>query len=507
MPSPASGPLEPRRTLRMRVEDVRASSLAFGRGTVSYDAAWSLGYSAVVRVATLAASIAIARLTGPAGSGALGVALQVTALGSMLAAFNLPQSLARYLAATDDPAMQRRLLQTSARMILVGSAICGLGIAILSGWLGRHVYRDPSLARVLLWCGPLVLTTASMSWVEGALQGLRQFPALTRWGFLVSVLDLTFGVASAFLGVVGLIVSRTLIRAGAVVVAVMRWFRSPHLEAPSDRADFVATARPLLSFAAPTLLSAGIVLAAQTALRLLLVRSAGIEAAGHYQVADTVAQGLTLVPAAASVALMRSVASREASGYAGLAASLRRALERVVGWNIPLCLALIGIVPWVLPVLFGAGFVPARPILVLLATAYGLSGPCAVFGAILLGRSEVWAGMAVNLSWSLVLLLAFGLGGTRFGATGAALAVVAAYVVLFLVSLVLVVPRWSISIRTLLPVTLATFTSLGIGCACALSPSLPAPATAAVCLALGLAVFARWGWATWALRGQPSVPR
>ena len=102
---------------------------------------------------------------------------------------------------------------------------------------------------------------------------------------------------------------------------------------------------------------------------------------------------------------------------------------------------------------------------------------------------------------------AFGLGGTRFGATGAALAVVAAYVVLFLVSLVLVVPRWSISIRTLLPVTLATFTSLGIGCACALSPALPAPATAAVCLALGLAVFARWGWATWALRGQPSVPR
>jgi O-antigen/teichoic acid export membrane protein len=245
------------------MEEVRASSLGFGRGTVSYDAAWSLGYSAVVRVATLAASITIARLTGPAGSGALGVALQVTALGSMLAAFNLPQSLARYLAATDDPAMQRRLLKTSARMILVGSAICGLGIAILSGWLGRHVYRDPSLARVLLWCGPLVLATASMSWVEGALQGLRQFPALTRWGFLVSVLDLTFGVASAFLGVVGLIVSRTLIRAGAVVVAVTRWFRSPHFEAPSDRADFVATARPLLSFAAPTLLSAGIVLAAR----------------------------------------------------------------------------------------------------------------------------------------------------------------------------------------------------------------------------------------------------
>jgi O-antigen/teichoic acid export membrane protein len=491
----------------MTVEGVRNTSLGFGRGTVSYDAAWSLGYSAVVRTATLAASIAIARLAGPAGSGALGVALQVTALGSTLAAFNLPQSLSRYLAASNEPAMQRRLLQTSACMILVASAITGFGIAILSGWLGRHVYRDPSLGRVLLWCGPLVVTTASMLWVEGALQGLRQFPTLTRWGALVSVLDLTFGVAAAFLGVVGLIASRALIRAGAVVVAVVRLFRAQHFDGPSKRGDFVTTARPLLSFAAPTLLSAGIVLAAQAALRLLLVRSAGIGAAGHYQAADSVAQGLTLLPAAASIALMRSVASREASGYAGLAASLRRGLERVVGWNIPICLALIGIVPWVLPVLFGAGFVPARPVLVLLATAYGLSGPCAVFGAIMLGRGEVWAGVVVNLVWSVVVLVTFGFGGTRFGAAGAAIALIAGYVVLFLLCLVLIVPRWAISIRTLLPVTFATFASLGVGCACALARTLPAPATGAVCFALGLAVFARWGWAARAERDQPTVPR
>ena len=507
MSSPAPGPLEQRRTIPTTVEDVRAAALGFGRGTVSHDAAWSLGYSSVVRIATLAASIAIARLTGPAGSGALGVALQVTALGSMLAAFNLPQSLSRYLASTSDPAVQRRLLEASARMILVGSTIAGLGIAILSGWLGGHVYRDPSLARVLLWCGPLVVATASMSWVEGALQGLRQFPALTRWGLMVSVLDLTLGVAAAFLGVVGLIVSRTLIRAGAVVAAVVRLLRAPHLGGPRERGDFMATAGPLLSFAAPTLLAAGIVLAAQTALRLLLVRSAGIGAAGHYQAADSVAQGLTLIPAAASIALMRSVASREASGYIGLAASLRRGLERVIGWNIPLCLVLIGIVPWTLPVLFGAGFVAARPVLVLLATAYGLSGPCAVFGAVLLGRGEVWAAMVVNLVWSTVALMAFVFWGTRFGAAGAALAVIAGYVVLFLVCLVLVVPRWAVSIRTLLPVTFATFASLGVGCACALTPLLPAPAAAAVCLAIGFAVFARWGWATWSLRSQPTAPR
>ena len=491
----------------MSLEDGRTPSLGFRRGTVSYDAAWSLGYTAVVRIATLAASIAIARLAGPAGSGALGVALQLTALGSMVAAFNLPQSLARHLAASNDPATHRRLLQTSAQMILVASAITGLVIAILSGWLGRHVYRDPSLARVLLWCGPLVVAMSAMSWVEGALQGLRQFPMLTRWGSLVSVLDLTIGVAAAVLGVVGLIVSRTLIRAGAVVVALVRLFRAERFDGPPEPGDFAATARPLLSFAAPTLLSAGIVLAAQTVLRLLLVRSAGIGAAGHYQAADSVAQGLMLVPGAAAIALMRSVASREASGYAGLETSLRRGLERVTGWNIPLCLALIGVGPWALPVLFGAGFVPARPILVLLAAAYGLSGPCAVLGAIMLGRGQVWASVAINLAWSVVVLMAFGLGGVRFGAAGAALAVIAGYVVVLLLCLVLIVPRWTISIRALLPVTLATLGSLGVGCACALAPTLPAPATAAVCVALALAVFAVWGWSDPSWLAWPKVPR
>jgi hypothetical protein len=130
-----------------------------------------------------------------------------------------------------------------------------------------------------------------------------------------------------------------------------------------------------------------------------------------------------------------------------------------------------------------------------------------VLGAILLGRGEVWAGVAVNLVWSVVVLIAFVLWGTRFGATGAALALVAGYVVLLVFFLVLIVPRWAISRRTLMPVTFATFASLVVACACALAPSFPAPATTAICLALGLAVFAKWGWATSARTAQPTVPR
>ena len=491
----------------MTVEEDRTPTVGFRPGTISHDAAWSLGYATVVRLATLAVSIAIARLAGPAGNGALGVALQVTALGSMLAGFSLPQSLARHLAASNDPLMDRRLLTTSALMILISSMIVGSGIAIVSPWLGRQVYRDDSLVPVLLWCGPLVVATASMSWVEGALQGLRRFPELTRWGAAVSLLDLTLGVAAAPLGVVWLIASRAVIRVGAIMAAAIRLFRTPQFAAPSGHSDHLATAGPLLSFAAPALLSGAIILGSQTALRLLLVRSAGIGAAGHFHAADSIAQGLLLIPGAASIALMRSVASKEATGYAGLSDSLRHALERVVGWNIPLSLAVIGCVPWALPTIFGGGFASAAPVLTLLAVGYGLSGLCLVFGAILLGRGEVWAGVIFNLVWSAVVLVTFRFGGARFGAAGAALAVTVGYAVTLVLLLVLVVPRWATPRRTLMPVTLATFASLGVGCLMALNPAIPAPAVAAVCLAMGLALFARWGWTRSARSGPPTELR
>src|SRR5262249_24905 len=151
--------------------------------------------------------------------------------------------------------------------------------------------------------------TAATSWVEGALQGLRRFSSLTRWGVLLSILDLTLGSIAAAFGAVGVLVSRTAVRALAVAGAARRWFRNVSAR-EAQAADVVAsTAAPLLGFAGPTLLAATIVLAAQTVLRLLLVRWSALEAAGQFQAADSIAQGLSLIPGAASIAFMRSVAS------------------------------------------------------------------------------------------------------------------------------------------------------------------------------------------------------
>ena len=464
---------------------------SFARGTVSRDAAWSLAYSAVVRLATLAASVVLARMIGPSGTGAFGVALQVTALGSMLATFNLPQSLSRHLASTEDPARRHRLLRTSGWLLLGLSTLTGTALMALSSWLARSVYHVPELAPVLFWCGPLVIATSATSWVEGALQGLRRFSSLTLWGVLVSVLDLTLGSLAAAFGVVWVLVSRSMIRALAAAGAVARWFRGA--PAATSPGTFASTAAPLLGFAGPTLLATATVLATQTVLRLLLVRSSALVAAGQYQAADSIAQGLSLIPTAASIAFMRSVAMGAEAGYPGLAVSLRRGLERLAGSNLPLCLLLMGVLPWATVALFGHEFTRSRPVLVLLSVSYGLQGPSALFGAAILGRGEVWTGAFLNLMWAGVVLGAFTLAGAPLGAVGAAIAMLSGYFVLLVVCALALAPRWSVPLKSLAPAILATVGSLALGCSLALTPGVPPLVTALVCVALAGAVAVRWG--------------
>jgi O-antigen/teichoic acid export membrane protein len=258
---------------------------------------------------------------------------------------------------------------------------------------------------------------------------------------------------------------------------------------------------PLLVYAGPAFLAAVTVLLGQTALRLLLVRGSGLGAAGHYQVADSLAQGLLLIPSAAAAAFMPAVSRERETGYAGLPGSLRRGLEQVLGYNVGLCLALIGIVPWVVVLLFGREFGPARPVLVLLAAAYGAVGPSMIFGAAMLGRGEVWTGVLVNLLWAVVMLGCFRFATGSLGAVGAALAALAGYLALLAACVGLVAPRWSVPVRGLLPSLLASLLSLAIGCALALSPGVPAPLTALVCAGLAAAVFARWGFPSIAQAG------
>jgi PST family polysaccharide transporter len=466
-------------------------------GSTSRDAIWTLAYSSAVRLATLGVSIAIARLGGAHATGAFGVALQVTALGSLMATISLPQSLTRHLARSEEPSLRRRFLMTSAAMIVGLGAIVALVLMTVAAPISTRVYRDASLAPVVASCGALTLATAACLWLEGALQGVGRFDRLARWGVVLSVVDLVVGAVGALFGVVTVILGRSLTRLAAVAVAVARWGRDT-VRARGDASqpdafmqEATGAAAALLGFAGPALLAAGIVLMAQVVLRALLVRVSGLEAAGHYQAAESLAQGLLLLPGAASAALMRAVASAHGEGNQALTELLRRGLERLAGWNLPMCLLLIAVVPWLPEMIFGGTFVPAGRVLVLLGAAYGVMGPVALFGATMLGRGEVWTGVLVNLLWASVMLGMFGLIGT-WGATGAAASVGAGYLALLAACLWIARRRWSLPLSILLPPLAGTLAALAIA-ATSVFAGLPPAFSAALCGMLALGAVLRWG--------------
>jgi O-antigen/teichoic acid export membrane protein len=478
---------------------------SFGPGTVSRDAFVSLLYSGAVRLGTLGLSIAAARRLGSAGAGALGVALQVVALASLAATYNLPQGLTQHLSRATDPAARTRLLLVSGGLIAVLALVTASALMFAAPQLARDAYGDPSLAPVLFACGPLTLAAAAYLWVEGALQGLRRFGTLARWGIVVAIADVVVGVITSSWSVVVMLVSRAVLRLIAAAVAALRWFgpatpiergdvRSMPDDPPPPAVRAVATS--LLAFATPTLAAGAVLLSGNTLLRVLLVRSHELAAAGYFQAADSLAQGVTLVPLAAAAAFMPAVAAHAGRPDRELAQPFRRAIEQVTGYNVALCLAALGLAPWVMVNVFGREFGPARPVFVLLVCAYASVGPSALFGAWLMGRGRPWVILSINVLWAAVMLLVFRFGLARWGAPGAACASAVAYWLALACYAFGVAPARALPWSSHLPAIVATALALACGAALQLLPGVPVALAVGGNLLLAGIVFARWGAAS-----------
>lgn len=473
-------------------------STSFAPGTLSRDALASLVYSGAVRVGALGLSIVAARQLGSAGAGALGVALQVVALGSLAASFNVPYALTQRLARTSDVALRVLLLRASAAVIAVLTLVTVVALMLAAPMLARWLYADASLAPVLIACGPLTLAAAAYLWVEGALQGFRRFGSLARWGVLVAVIDLVIGLVASAWGVVAMLVWRTVLRLVAAAIAALRWLGPIGSEAvhPADgtpRPSLRELAGSLLRFAAPTVAGGAVVLLGNALLRVLLVRSGDLAAAGQFQAADSLAQGITLVPLAAAAAFLPAAAEHASRPEREIAAPLRRAIEQVMGYNLPLCLVAIALAPWVMSNIFGRDFGPSRPVFILLVCAYGVVGQSALFVAWLMGRDRPWIILLMNGLWAVALLLVFQFVTRPWGAAGAAVANVAAYVLAVAGYAGVVAPRYSLPWSCHLPAIAITLAALGCGAALQLAPGVPVGLAVGGNLVMAALVFARWG--------------
>lgn len=228
---------------------------------------------------------------GPAGFGLMGTYGSITDLARSVAEMGINRSGVRQIAAatgSDDPRRIARTVTVLRRAAVVLGVIGALVMVLLSGVISQVSFGSAQHAGDVAVLS-IAVFFGLVAGAQGALlQGLRRIPDIARvgvWGGLLGTL--TCIPIVYFFGERG--VAPSLVCLAAMGVVTSTWYsRKVGIEAPAMTAREVgAEAAELLKLGVAFMTSALLMMGAAYVVRIIVLRNAGLEAAGLYQAAWT----------------------------------------------------------------------------------------------------------------------------------------------------------------------------------------------------------------------------
>lgn len=372
--------------------------------------------SGMILLVNTGSGVAQARGLGPVGRGNLALAMLWPSLIVGLGDLGLREAIAYRTAR--DAGTHSHVLSTTL--------VIGAGQAILLAVIGREILpivlrgRPPAVlseATYYLWLVPLYpLVLYPLAFLQGKLR-MGAFNALTLWNNASSTAILLVLWVSGHMTVhaaltASLISYAAVVPVAAIVLLVRRdWAFRPDLK----------LVRPLLWFGARQQLGGAATLAIQLRVDMLVLSLVVSPALlGTYAVAASAGSVAAVLPMAAAFVLYPAFARRDASLLPGPLARVIASgglLTLVAGPLLVVGLAIA------VPVVFGSTFSGAGQLALLLSVAYLVRGWNVLLAALIRGLGKpltASVGQAIELVILGVLLLTM---ARRFGATGAAVAV------------------------------------------------------------------------------------
>lgn len=376
---------------------------------------------------------ALALMVGPAGLGLLGVLAGLASAGTTVAALGSDTSGTRRIALSRDNAATlahvRRILGLIAVVhgLLAAAVIWWLREPIAVWALGNSDYAD-DVAMV----GIAVALSLTAGLQIAQLQGLARVGDIARINILASLASTLVGLLAVWLwGMGGIIVLVLAQPAVSALLATHRMATAGGISSDGSQSglrDVIRDWAGAIAQGAPYMLSFLMLTLVPLAIRALLVRDLGIEAAGHFHAAWTM-----------SVIYIGFLLNAMSADYFPRLTALvadRKAASALVNDQVQLGLAIGGVAlliilggaPLLVPLLYSSAFAPAVEIVEL--QAFGnlmkIAGWPIAFLAMARGRSMQF--FLVELAWSLLLLGLVWVWLPQFGlaATGYAFAVACA---------------------------------------------------------------------------------
>lgn len=328
-----------------------------------------IGGASVINIAVGLLRIKVAAvLLGPAGVGLIGLLTSLAGTASAVAGLGIGNVGTRQIAEAagrDDAAA----MAAARRALFWGSLVLALlGAALfwsLRGVLAVHALDDPALAGDVGWMALVVALTVAASSQTALLNGMRQIGDLARVSVLSALLSTLFGVAALMLWgrnglmafvIVGPLASFLL---GHVYVA-----RLPKIQAPRTPLPVLAGQWRVLAKLGAAFMVAGLaVTLGQLMVRTLVQKQLGPDALGYFQAASTISMtyiGFVLTAMGTDYYPRLTAAIHD---HAAVNRMVNEQTEVALLLAGPVFLAMMGVAPWVIELLYSSSFHPAAEVL------------------------------------------------------------------------------------------------------------------------------------------------
>ncbi len=437
---------------------------------------FSFGSLVIVRLTTIVNSIVIVRALGLFNVGVFSVVTLTISVVTVAAGFGVSSAVVKFLAEVprDRPDEASRLLRAGTVITLAATVISVGALGVLAPLLG-DLYNEPQVPALLLLAA-IGLTLNSVT--SPLLSTFQAFELIRERGILnvvAAVLSVPTTLALVLVwGLVGAVlatVANTVISILVNVPLIRTIWRDRGLswKAHPDRATY----RRMFGYAVPTLISALLVTAVLWFTSTFLATEASLDEVGLYSVGSGLAAYLLFIPSAIGIPLIPIVSRLDRTGSPELSPFLIRTLRVTAFLLLPPTLVLLAFPEPFLAVLFGAEYVTATAVVLVVTPAIFLAGISTIVGFGIAGKGKMWHGLLVNLLWAVVFV-----GGSLAlvaprAAVGLSLAYLAGYGVQFLGIMVYVRYYWSMPLHPMfVPVVLGL---VSMGAVLAASVYIPPP--------------------------------
>lgn len=233
----------------------------------------------------------VAVLLGPSGVGFMSVLNGLREIVSTVIGMGLNSSGVRQIAAcngTGDERATARAVKTLRTLVWCGGIAGLLAMILGSGILSDITFKTTEHAASIAWLGLAVLAVAVSAGQICVLQGLRQIKNVAMANILGAVAGATLSVLCfLFWGTKGIVPA--LILTSFSSLAASWWFahKITFSDVKLDKHNFGTNAKALYSVGLPIAASGLLTTGSAYAVRLYLIRTAGLGSVGMYQAAFT----------------------------------------------------------------------------------------------------------------------------------------------------------------------------------------------------------------------------